>query len=84
MTDWRRVDDPDIRLPESGELVLVWLRWDHEPVVAFRIENGKWRVSTNGLTAEGGWDGAIIVQDCVQEEFFLWAPIDKPGAHWLE
>ena len=63
--------------PKDGTYLLLWEQYSTNPFVgcwAF----GSWRVSHEHVDAEGGWDGAIVVDSIDQDRITHWMPLPPP------
>jgi hypothetical protein len=68
--------------PKDGTRILLRERWAGYPFVGYWTGR-LWTGETEHLKAEGGWDGAIIVDHTTQADIFEWCPIPawtQPGA----
>lgn len=63
--------------PKDGTYLLLWEQYSANPFVgcwAF----GSWSVSHEHVDAEGGWDGAIVVDSISQDRITHWMPLPPP------
>lgn len=63
--------------PKDGTYLLLWEQYSTNPFVgcwAF----GSWSVSHEHVDAEGGWDGAIVVDSISQDRITHWMPLPPP------
>lgn len=63
--------------PKDGTYLLLWEQYSTNPFVgcwAF----GSWSVSHEHVDAEGGWDGAIVVDSISQDSITHWMPLPPP------
>ena len=67
---WQSIDTA----PKDGTYLLLWEQYSTNPFVgcwAF----GVWAVSHEHVDAEGGWDGANVVDSISQERITHWMPL---------
>ena len=70
---WRPIES----VPLDGTAVLLWDKYEDVPMVARRI-SGSWSADKSFVGAEGGWDGANVV-DMIDEQFIThWMPLPAP------
>lgn len=65
--------------PKDGTHLLLWEQYSTNPFVgcwAF----GSWSVSHEHVDAEGGWDGAIVVDSISQDRITHWMPLPPEPA----
>lgn len=65
--------------PKDGTYLLLWEQYSTNPFVgcwAF----GSWSVSHEHVDAEGGWDGAIVVDSISQDRITHWIPLPPSPA----
>lgn len=65
--------------PKDGTYLLLWEQYSTNPFVgcwAF----GSWSVSHEHVDAEGGWDGAIVVDSISQDRITHWMPLPPEPA----
>jgi len=69
--------NPMSTAPRDGTYFLAKIEWEDVPVVACWLEGrNSPSVDSTGLDAQGGWDGAIIVQ--WQSNVFIgWLPLPE-------
>ena len=70
---WRPIETA----PKDGTYLLLWEQYSTNPFVgcwAF----GVWAVSHEHVDAEGGWDGANVVDSISQERITHWMPLPLP------
>ena len=70
---WRPIETA----PKDGTYLLLWEQYSTNPFVgcwAF----GVWAVSHEHVDAEGGWDGANVVDSISQERITHWMPLPNP------
>jgi hypothetical protein len=70
---WRQI----ATAPKDGTYLLLWEQYSTNPFVgcwAF----GAWTVSHEHVDAEGGWDGANVVDSISQERITHWMPLPAP------
>ena len=63
--------------PKDGTYLLLWEQYSTNPFVgcwAF----GSWSVSHEHVDAEGGWDGAIVVDSISQDRITHWMKLPPP------
>lgn len=63
--------------PKDGTYLLLWEQYSTNPFVgcwAF----GSWSVSHEHVDAEGGWDGANVVDSISQDRITHWMPLPPP------
>lgn len=63
--------------PKDGTYLLLWEQYSTNPFVgcwAF----GSWSVSHEHVDAEGGWDGANVVDSISQDRITHWTPLPLP------
>ena len=63
--------------PKDGAYLLLWEQYSTNPFVgcwAF----GSWSVSHEHVDAEGGWDGANVVDSISQDRITHWMPLPPP------
>lgn len=67
-------------LPCDDVYVLAWEQWSTNPFVGCHTPRG-WTVSHEHVDAEGGWDGATVV-DCLTKPSLVthWMPLPAPPA----
>lgn len=68
--------------PKDGTPLLLWEEYSTNPFVGWWSGN-RWTVSHEHVDAEGGWDGAIVV-DKLSSAITHWAPLLAPPAHGIK
>ena len=64
--------------PKDGSYLLLWEQYSDAPFVGY-WSGGSWSVSHEHVYAEGGWDGANVV-DALSMPITHWMPIPAPPA----
>lgn len=59
--------------PSDGRYLLLWEQYSEAPFVGYWV-NDRWGVCHEHVDAEGGWDGAIVV-DKLQCPITHWMPL---------
>ena len=62
--------------PKDGSYLLLWEQYSDAPFVGYWLR-GSWSVSHEHVDAEGGWDGANVVDD-LSMPITHWMPIPTP------
>jgi hypothetical protein len=62
--------------PKDGTHVLLWEEYSTDPFVGYWLY-GKWSASHEHVDAEGGWDGATVI-DNIQCDVTHWMPLPPP------
>lgn len=62
--------------PKDGSYLLLWEQYSDAPFVGY-WSGGSWSVSHEHVDAEGGWDGANVV-DALSMPITHWMPIPAP------
>lgn len=71
--------NPMTTAPRDGTYFLARIQYEELPVVARWLEDRRSpSVDSTGLDAEGGWDGAVIVQEKGMT-FTGWMPLPEMG-----
>ena len=71
---WRPIETA----PKDGSYLLLWEQYSDAPFVGY-WSGGSWSVSHEHVDAEGGWDGANVV-DALSMPITHWMPIPAPPA----
>lgn len=69
---WRLIETA----PKDGSYLLLWEQYSDAPFVGY-WSGGSWSVSHEHVDAEGGWDGANVV-DALSMPITHWMPIPAP------
>ena len=69
---WRPIETA----PKDGSYLLLWEQYSDAPFVGY-WSGGSWSVSHEHVDAEGGWDGANVV-DALSMPITHWMPIPAP------
>lgn len=71
---WRHIETA----PKDGSYLLLWEQYSDAPFVGY-WSGGSWSVSHEHVDAEGGWDGANVV-DALSMPITHWMPLPPaPG-----
>lgn len=71
---WEKIESA----PKDGTAVLLWEQYSTNPFVGYWYEHGKrWTVCHEHVDAEGGWDGANVV-DKLSMPITHWCPLPPP------
>ena len=62
--------------PKDGTHILLWEQWGTDPFVGWWCM-GSWSASHEHVDAEGGWDGAVVV-DRIECPVTHWMPLPEP------
>lgn len=63
--------------PKDESWLLLWEQYSNVPFVGcWSNRHKKWKVSNEHVSADGGWDGAIVV-DCISMPITHWKPLQK-------
>ena len=74
MAGWQPIETA----PKDGSYLLLWEQYSHPPFVGY-WSGGRWSVSHEHVDAEGGWDGANVV-DALSMPITHWMPLPPaPG-----
>jgi hypothetical protein len=66
--------------PKDGTYILLWEQYSDNPFVGCYLDYSKsWSVSHEHVDAEGGWEGAIVV-DRLTMPITHWMPLPKEPA----
>lgn len=63
--------------PKDGTRIMLWEQYSDVPFVGWWLDRG-WTVSHEHVDAEGGWEGAIVVDAIHQEMITHWMPLPIP------
>ena len=69
---WRHIETA----PKDGSYLLLWEQYSDAPFVGY-WSGGSWSVSHEHVDAEGGWDGANVV-DALSMPITHWMPLPPP------
>ena len=70
--EWRHIETA----PKDGSYLLLWEQYSDAPFVGY-WSGGSWSVSHEHVDAEGGWDGANVV-DALSMPITHWMPLPPP------
>lgn len=74
--NWKKIDTA----PKDGAPVLLWEQYSTNPFVGYWADYAKrWVVCHEHVEAEGGWDGANVVDD-ISMPITHWCPLPPPPA----
>lgn len=67
--------------PKDGTAILLWEQYSAAPFVGWWVPScQEWTVSKEHVSAEGGWDGANVV-DLLVAPITHWMPLPKPPSN---
>lgn len=69
--------EPIATAPKDGTYLLLWEQYSTHPFVGY-WGFGSWSASHEHVDAEGGWDGANVVDSISQDLITHWMPLPAP------
>jgi hypothetical protein len=72
MSEWQLIDTA----PKDGSYIVLWEQYSINPFIGC-WSFGRWSVSHEHVDAEGGWDGANVV-DRLSGPVTHWMPLPPP------
>jgi len=69
-SQWQPIDSA----PKDGTWILIWEQYGENPFVGY-WGSGRWNASHEHVDAEGGWDGAVVVDAITQDLVSHWMPL---------
>ena len=70
MSDWQPIETA----PKDGTPIMIWDKYEDVPMIACWV-GGSWSADKSFVDAEGGWDGAIVVDNIDNELLTHWMPL---------
>lgn len=81
--DMKQEWQPISTAPKDGYSILLWEKHSTSPFVGYWIAHhsrgaGRWSASHEHVDAEGGWDGAVVIDKLDQSLISHWMPLPQP------